>query len=85
MYLIYGGPHLVGEFDLRDIGTPQLPGKIYVGPEANAAIGPVAAAGDTDGDFYTDFLIGYPGFSPSPNLIHAGRAWLIYGSRRDTP
>jgi len=85
VYLIYGGPHLVGEFDIQDIGTAQLPGKAYVGPEADAAIGPVAAAGDTDNDFYTDFLIGYPGATPKSVLPQAGRVWLIYGSRRQAP
>jgi hypothetical protein len=50
----------------------------------------VAAAGDTDNDFYTDFLIGYPGY----NLLaangqvatpEAGRVWLVYGSRKQAP
>jgi hypothetical protein len=85
VYVIYGGPHLVGEFDIGDIGTPALPGKMYLGPEANAAIGPVAPAGDTDNDYYADFLIGYPGATPAPGLTEAGRAWLIYGSLRTAP
>ncbi len=84
VYLIYGGPHLVGEFDIGDIGTQTLPGKVYLGPEANSAIGPVAAAGDTDNDFYTDFLIGYPGATIG-SFAEAGRAWLIYGSLRTAP
>jgi hypothetical protein len=85
VYLIYGGPHLVGEFDIASIGTPQLPGKVYLGPEANAAVGPVAAPGDTDQDYYADLLIAYPGFSPNPSMTGAGRVWLIYGNRRDAP
>jgi hypothetical protein len=75
----------VGEFDIADIGTPQLPGKMYIGPQANAMVGPVAAAGDTDLDYYADFLIGYPGATPIPALPEAGRAWLIYGSPRQAP
>jgi hypothetical protein len=82
VYLIYGGPHLKGEFDIRSLGSVQLPGKVYVGPEADAAVGPVAAAGDTDQDYYQDFLIAYPGYSPSDSEVEAGRAWLIYGSRK---
>jgi hypothetical protein len=85
VYLIYGGPHLVGEFDIANIGTPQLPGKMYIGSEANAMVGPVAAAGDVDQDYYADFLIGYPGATPNPALPQAGRAWLIYGSLRRAP
>ena len=48
-------------------------------------VGPVGPAGDTDQDFYDDILIGYPGATPAKGLVQAGRAWLIYGSRRDAP
>jgi hypothetical protein len=84
VYLIYGGPHLAGEFDIRDIGTSTLPGKVYIGPQANAAVGPIASAGDTDGDHHADFLIAYPGATVQ-NAVQAGRVWLIYGGPRDAP
>ena len=84
VYLIYGGPHLRGEFDVGTIGTPQFPGKIYIGPEDNAAIGPVSAAGDVDQDYYDDILIAYPG-ADAQGRVDTGRVWLIYGSRRTAP
>lgn len=84
VYLIYGGPHLQGEFDINDIGTANLPGKMYIGPEANAAIGPVAPAGDTDNDYYDDFLIAQPNAN-AQGLAETGRVWLIYGGLREAP
>lgn len=90
VYLLYGGPHLEGEFDISDIGTSNLPGKIYIGPETNAAIGPVSGAGDTDSDNFDDFLIAQPNAitqitSSGAGLLEAGKVWLVYGSRREAP
>lgn len=87
VYLIYGGPHLRGEIDISNIGTPALPGKVYIGPGALAGggIGPVAAAGDTDDDYYADFLIAQPTATVQGSIKEAGRVWLIYGSRRQAP
>ncbi len=81
VYLIYGGPHLIGDLDLALVGTPELPGKVYHGPEAGAMVGPVAKAGDVDGDGRADFLIAYPG-ATARGRVNAGRVWLIYGSAR---
>jgi len=84
VYLIYGGAHLTGAIDVRDIGTWKLPGKLYVGPEQNAGIGPISGAGDIDGDGRADFLIGYPDAN-ARNMLRSGRVFLIYGSARAAP
>ncbi len=84
VYLIYGGPQLRGELDIRHIGDENLPGKVYIGPAANALVGPVSKAGDVDNDYYDDFLIAQPNASPN-GLTEAGQVWLVYGGRRTAP
>lgn len=85
VYLIYGSPNLWGTYDLRDLGTPALPGKVYHGPSQDMEMGPVARAGDMDNDGFDDYLIGNPNATQPPNRFEAGECYLIYGTPSNVP
>lgn len=85
VYLIYGSPNLWGTYDLRDLGTPALPGKTYHSPSQDMEMGPVARAGDIDNDGFDDYLIGNPNATQPPNRFEAGECYLIYGTPANVP
>jgi hypothetical protein len=63
-YLYFGGP--------QTDGSPDL---VFVGDQTYGGLGAaVAAAGDVNGDGFSDVMIGAPGLSPDP-----GHAYLYYG------
>lgn len=90
VYLVYGSPDLVGRRRLADIGTPDLPGVMFIGRNSNDELGAgigeqgdrttgIAAAGDVDGDGFADLLLGSVNASPR-DRVRAGEAYLIYGT-----
>jgi len=85
VYLVYGSPALMGTYDLRDLGTEVLPGKIYHGAGPDQGVGPLARAGDVDGDGFDDYLIGNPLATQPTNKVEAGECYLIYGTLRNQP
>ncbi len=91
VYLIYGSPDHVGKtLNLSLVGTPELPGAVFVGrnsgDQLGAAIGSqldrargMAGVGDTDGDGFGDLLLSTPVAAPRQR-VEAGEAYLIYGA-----
>src|SRR5207244_669315 len=91
-YLVFGGPHLLNKtFSLSEVGSPQLPGIIFVSPYVRgtadeAPIEVVGALGDIDGDGFGDIGLGLPHadfvYPPQPNQrrIDAGEVYVVYGS-----
>lgn len=89
VYLVFGGEHLTGTINLREIGTENLPGMVFVGREAGDRLGGgltqngllsrgIASAGDIDGDGRTDFFLSSVLASPE-GKTNAGEVYLIYG------
>jgi hypothetical protein len=85
VYLVYGSPSLLGSYDLRNLGTPGLPGKVYHGPTAGLEVGPVGRAGDVDSDGFDDYLIGNPHATQPVSKTEAGEAYLLYGTPSNVP
>lgn len=97
-YLVFGGPHLLNQrFNLDQVGSPQLPGIVFiartllgVGAETLATIDHVGGVGDVDGDGFDDIILGAPQADfvdtqgPTQRLINAGEAYLIYGNNFGT-
>jgi hypothetical protein len=98
VYLVFGGLHLVnGSFNLSQVGTPALPGIVFIGrafqQDPNADVAPletVGGIGDVDGDGFDDIMIGAPHMdfvnpdSPNQRRVDAGEVYLIYGSNVGT-
>jgi len=89
VYLIYGGPDFGNRdvndpIDLSDAGTPALAAKLYVGPASGDQVGPVAPAGDVNGDGLADFLIGNPNRDRTSGQ-DLGEVYLIRGSAKKSP
>jgi len=89
VYLIYGGPDFGNRdvndpIDLSDAGTPALAAKLYVGPASGDQVGPVAPAGDVNGDGLADFLIGNPNHDRTRG-DDLGEVYLIRGSAKKSP
>ncbi|NLX14240.1 MAG: hypothetical protein GXY44_11380 [Phycisphaerales bacterium] len=92
-YLIFGGTNLRNgnEYNLSQVGTPELPGIKFVSPyelaTANeAAVLWAGSAGDVNGDGFDDVLLGlpradyvYPQDNPVQRRKEAGEVYLIYG------
>ncbi len=87
--VVYGSDFLQGSFSISDIGTPKLPGVLFVGefPGVRAGAG-VAGVGDVDGDGYDDIVVIAPQmdwtFGDSTDRIRPGVAYLIYGGPNHT-
>ena len=91
VYLIYGAPQYVGQtVDLSKIGTPELPGAVFVGRNSGDGLGAAlglqgdrargsTGIGDTDGDGFGDLLLSSPVATPR-GRVEAGEAYLIYGA-----
>ncbi len=91
-YLLFGGTHLQnGPFRLDQVGTPELPGNVFVSPyvasSADAAsIDFATGAGDVNSDGFDDILLGISRadfvnpLEPSQRRVDAGEAYLIYGN-----
>lgn len=90
VYLIYGSSTLRGTINLSAIGTPQLPGVVFIGAgsdhQLGASIGEqgdrsfgIATAGDVDGDGNVDLLLSSPRATPRGGRTRAGESYLIYG------
>ncbi|MBN1489209.1 MAG: FG-GAP repeat protein [Phycisphaerae bacterium] len=92
VYLVFGGLHLHNQiFLLSQVGTTQLPGMVFISPFATgtaeeAPLECAEAAGDVDGDGFSDILIGAPTAdfvnpaAPSQRRLDSGEAYLIYGT-----
>jgi hypothetical protein len=90
VYLVYGGANLRGTIELAKVGTPELPGAIFVGPQSGAALGAgigdggersigLAAAGDVDGDGFRDLILSSI-FGNPRDRVDAGETYLVYGT-----
>lgn len=73
VYLVYGGPRLAGNVDVRDVG-------VLIRERSTDCLrfGVPGALGDIDGDGLDDFAIGAPA---SPESGRAGAIYVYYGSR----
>ena len=89
VYLIYGSPDLKGVLDLKDIGSEQLPGAMFIGRNSGDHLGAglgeqgdrswgIASAGDVDGDGHTDLMMSSVSASPR-DRVRAGEVYLLYG------
>lgn len=63
--------------DLSFVDLPAASGFEAIGAERDRA-GPVAGAGDVDGDGFADFIVGTPGADPD-GRGEAGAAYVVYG------
>src|SRR5262249_47900901 len=91
-YLVFGGTHLIDKsFKLSQVGSPELPGIIFVSPYVKgttdeAAIETVAGIGDIDGDGFADVALGLPRADfvypnqPNQRRENAGEVYIVYGS-----
>lgn len=95
-YLVFGGPHLANNpvrnfFMFDQVGTDELPGIVFVSPYTQgtadeATVDWAGAAGDVDGDGFSDILIGVSEADfvnpqdPGQRRVDAGEAYLIYGN-----
>ena len=91
VYLLFGGPHLTGEFTLDQVGTDALPGMVFTSPYLadtadEAPTDYATGIGDVNGDGFDDLLIGVSTadfvnpFDPNQRRIDSGEAYLIYGN-----
>jgi hypothetical protein len=89
VYIVFGGEHLTGTINLREIGTDNLPGLTIVGKKAGDHLGGgytqngllsrgVAPAGDVDGDGKADFFVSSVLADPD-GKTDAGEVYLLYG------
>jgi len=95
-YLVFGGTHLINKsFNLSSVGSPELPGIVFVSPyvlgtSEEAAIEKVAGIGDIDADGFEDIALGMPfadfvnPASPNQRRVNAGEAYIVYGSNFGT-
>ncbi len=90
VYLIYGSANLRGTIDLAKVGTPELPGAIFIGANSGDSLGAavgiqgdratgVGQAGDVNGDGVNDILLSASRASPQ-GRVDAGEVYLIYGN-----
>ena len=80
--VIFGRDDVIGVSTVDDIGTPILPGVVFIGVGPGARAGAsVASAGDFNGDGTGDFLITSPGEASVVNdVTRLGVAYLIFAS-----
>ncbi|HOQ85970.1 MAG TPA: integrin alpha [Phycisphaerae bacterium] len=89
VYLVFGGTHLKGTIRLDEIGSPSLPGLVFVGRAAGNELGGgrtqngllsrgLAYAGDLDGDGYGDVMISSVLADPD-GKTDAGEVYVVYG------
>ncbi len=91
-YLIFGGSHLSNrQFNLSQVGSPDLPGMVFVSPYAKgsaeeAPIDWINTAGDINDDGFADILVGVSQadfvnpLSPSQRRNNVGEMYLLYGN-----
>jgi Ca2+-binding RTX toxin-like protein len=81
VYVIYGSDANPGTINLDDVGT-TTPGFKIVGESAGDTAGYyVSAAGDVNGDGFTDLIVGALGQDAGGN--DAGAAYVVYGTGAD--
>ncbi len=89
VYIVFGGRHLTGNINLREIGTDNLPGLTIVGRQGGDHLGGgrtqngllsrgVAPAGDVDGDGLSDIFVSSVLADPD-GKTNAGEIYLLYG------
>ncbi len=89
VYVVFGGTHLKGTISLSEIGTPNLPGMVFVGRAASYELGGgltqngllsrgISSGGDLDGDGYGDLMMSSVLADPD-GKTNAGEVYMIYG------
>jgi hypothetical protein len=89
VYLVFGGTHLEGTIRLDEIGTPGLPGMVFVGRATGNELGGgrtqngllsrgIAYAGDLDGDGFGDLMVSSVLADPD-GKTNAGEVYVVYG------
>lgn len=89
VYLVFGGSHLKGTISLKEIGTANLPGLVFVGRKGGDRLGGgltqngllsrgISSSGDLNGDGFGDLLLSSVLADPD-GKTDAGEVYLIYG------